>query len=256
MVGARNVRNGPGVRPLTRKFPQTVHGLAELAVAKLADLARNSRARIRLARDRHRPAGLPEGDDDGRGRRQCGDHGYDALQLPVDTQGLRSNASRRHNGRDSGNARQNGGMSAAEITLLSGDGAAEAEALGRLLAQVSSHPVPLTADRVREVLRTPSTSVLVARLGGEIVGMALLLTLTTLSGDTGYVEEVVVDQTARGQHISTALMRALLDLAARKGLRFVDLTSRPSRVVANRLYQSLGFRLRETNCYRHDLATR
>jgi GNAT superfamily N-acetyltransferase len=166
------------------------------------------------------------------------------------------NASRRHNGRDSGNARQNGGMSAAEITLLSGDGAAEAEALGRLLAQVSSHPVPLTADRVREVLRTPSTSVLVARLGGEIVGMALLLTLTTLSGDTGYVEEVVVDQTARGQHISTALMRALLDLAARKGLRFVDLTSRPSRVVANRLYQSLGFRLRETNCYRHDLATR
>jgi ribosomal protein S18 acetylase RimI-like enzyme len=147
-------------------------------------------------------------------------------------------------------------MSAAEITLLSGDGAAEADALGRLLAQVSSRPVALTAERVREVLRTPSTSVLVARLDGQIVGMALLLTLTTLSGDTGYVEEVVVDEAARGRNISTALMRALLDLAARKGLRFVDLTSRPSRDAANHLYRSLGFRLRETNCYRYDLTPR
>jgi ribosomal protein S18 acetylase RimI-like enzyme len=51
-------------------------------------------------------------------------------------------------------------------------------------------------------------------------------------------------------------MRALLDLAARKGLRFVDLTSRPSRDAANHLYRSLGFRLRETNCYRYDLTPR
>jgi ribosomal protein S18 acetylase RimI-like enzyme len=83
--------------------------------------------------------------------------------------------------------------------------------------------------------------------------MALLLTLTTLAGDTGDVEEVVVDQAARGQHISTALMRRLLELAADKGMRFVDLTSRPSRDIANNLYHPLGFELRETNCYRHHL---
>jgi ribosomal protein S18 acetylase RimI-like enzyme len=152
--------------------------------------------------------------------------------------------------------RNNDQMSAAEITVLSDDGAQEAGALKLLLAQVSSSAAPLTPERVREVLQTPSTSVLVARLDGEIVGMALLLTLTTLSGDTGYVEEVVVDQAARGQHISTALMRGLLELAAQKGLRFVDLTSRPSRDIANNLYQSLGFKLRDTNCYRHDLSTR
>jgi ribosomal protein S18 acetylase RimI-like enzyme len=144
-------------------------------------------------------------------------------------------------------------MSAAEISVLAGDGAREAEALARLLAQVSSRAAPLSPERVREVLRTPSTSVLVARLDGEIVGMAVLLTLTTLSGDTGYVEEVVVDESARGQHVSTALMRALLDLAARKGMHFVDLTSRPSRDAANDLYRSLGFTLRQTNCYRYDL---
>jgi ribosomal protein S18 acetylase RimI-like enzyme len=144
-------------------------------------------------------------------------------------------------------------MSAAEISVLSGDGGQEAGALGRLLAQVSSRAAPLTAERVRDVLRTPSTSVLVARVDGEIVGMALLLTLTTLSGDTGYVEEVAVDRAARGRHIGTALMTGLLELAARKGLRFVDLTSRPSRQAANGLYRSLGFELRETNCYRHHL---
>ena len=151
---------------------------------------------------------------------------------------------------------KNDRMSAAKITVLSSDGTQEAEALGRLLQQVSSSAAPLTPERVREVLRTPSTSVLVARLDGEVVGMALLLTLTTMSGDTGYVEEVIVDQAARGQHIGTALMRGLLDLAAQKGLRFVDLTPRPSRDMANNLYQSLGFQLRPTNCYRHSLDTR
>jgi hypothetical protein len=56
-----------------------------------------------------------------------------------------------------------------------------------------------------------------------------------------------------GRHVSTALMQGLLELAAQKGLRFVDLTSRPSRAIANDLYQSLGFKLRETNCYRDNL---
>lgn len=149
--------------------------------------------------------------------------------------------------------RKNGQMSRAEITVIDGDGAGDTEALGRLLAQVSGRAAPLTPERLRHVLRTPSTSILVARLDGEIVGMALLLTLTTLSRDTGYVEEVVVDHSVRGQHISTALMNGLLELAARKGLHFVDLTSRPSREVANGLYRSLGFKLRETNCYRYDL---
>jgi ribosomal protein S18 acetylase RimI-like enzyme len=144
-------------------------------------------------------------------------------------------------------------MTQVEVSVLADANADTVEVLGRLLAQVSSRGALLTAERVREVSRSPSTSILVARLDGKIVGMALLLTLTTLARTTGYVEEVVVDQAARGQHISTALMTTLLDLAVAKGLEFVDLTSRPSRNVANGLYQSLGFKRRETNCYRYDL---
>jgi ribosomal protein S18 acetylase RimI-like enzyme len=146
-------------------------------------------------------------------------------------------------------------MSQVEFSVLelADADAGTVEVLRQLLAQVSSNAPRLEADRVREVLRTPSTSILVARADRKIVGMALLLTLTTLARTTGYVEEVVVDKAARGQHVSTALMTALLDLAVTKGIEFVDLTSRPSRTIANGLYQSLGFKLRETNCYRNDL---
>jgi ribosomal protein S18 acetylase RimI-like enzyme len=145
-------------------------------------------------------------------------------------------------------------MSTPEITVLRPEQAGDAAAaLARLLEQVSSRAAPLTAARVASVLAAPATSVLVARLHGEIVGLALLATLTTLAGDTGYVEEVAVDEAARGQHVATALMGGLIDLARQKGLWCLELTTRPSRVAANRLYQSLGFSLRDTNCYRLDL---
>jgi ribosomal protein S18 acetylase RimI-like enzyme len=145
-------------------------------------------------------------------------------------------------------------MSTPQVAVLGPDEAGEAAAaLARLLPQVSSRAAPLTAARVARVLATPATSVLVARLDGKIVGMALLATLTTLAGDTGYVEEVAVDEAARGQHVATALMGGLIDLARQKELWCLELTTRPSRVAANQLYQSLGFSLRETNCYRLDL---
>lgn len=146
-------------------------------------------------------------------------------------------------------------MGIPEIRILTSDNADDdaIAAIGRLLGQVSSSAPPLTEERARQVLVAPSTSVLVARVDGQIVGMALLLTLTTFAGGSGYVEEVVVDDAARGQHIGTALMAALLDLAAQKDMRFVDLTSRPAREPANALYRSLGFTQRQTNNYRHAL---
>jgi ribosomal protein S18 acetylase RimI-like enzyme len=145
-------------------------------------------------------------------------------------------------------------MSTPQISVLSPEQAEDVTAaLARLLPQVSSRAAPLTAARVASVLATPATSVLVARLDGQIVGMALLATLTTLAGDTGYVEEVVVDEAARGHHVAAALMGGLIDLARQKHLWCLELTTRPARVAANGLYQSLGFSRRETNCYRLDL---
>lgn len=94
-------------------------------------------------------------------------------------------------------------MGTPEISILTSDNADgdAIAAIGRLLGQVSSSAPPLTEERAWQVLAAPSTSVLVARLDGQIVGMALLLTLTTFAGGSGHVEEVVVDDAARGRHI-------------------------------------------------------
>ena len=68
-----------------------------------------------------------------------------------------------------------------------------------------------------------------------------------------WIEDVVVDEAARGRGVGEALNRAALDRAAAAGARTVDLTSRPSREAANRLYQRIGFAPRDTNVYRYDL---
>jgi len=63
----------------------------------------------------------------------------------------------------------------------------------------------------------------------------------------------VVDSSARGKGVGEALSREALRLAVEKGARTVELTSRPSRAAANRLYRRLGFVERETSVYRYTL---
>jgi ribosomal protein S18 acetylase RimI-like enzyme len=68
-----------------------------------------------------------------------------------------------------------------------------------------------------------------------------------------WIEDVVVDESARGRGVGDLLNRAALDRARELGAKTVDLTSRPSREAANRLYQRIGFVARDTNVYRFDL---
>jgi ribosomal protein S18 acetylase RimI-like enzyme len=128
------------------------------------------------------------------------------------------------------------------------------EALARLLPQLSrSAPAP-TREDVAEMVAAPATRVFVARdQSGSIVGTLTLALFRIPSGPRAWIEDVVVDQSARGQGVGEALTQAALRVAAGAGTRTVDLTSRPSREAANRLYQRLGFGLRETNVYRYEL---
>jgi len=93
---------------------------------------------------------------------------------------------------------------------------------------------------------------LVARLDGRIVGSLTLALFRIPTGMRAWIEDVVVDEAARGHGVGDALNRAALEIAAERGARTVDLTSRPSREAANRLYRRLGFQPRETNVYRFD----
>ena len=126
------------------------------------------------------------------------------------------------------------------------------EAMVRLLPQLSSSAPAPTSAELDEIATSPATVLLVARLDGRIVGSLTLALFRIPTGMRAWIEDVVVDEAARGHGVGDALNRAALQIAAERGARTVDLTSRPSREAANRLYRRLGFQPRETNVYRFD----
>jgi ribosomal protein S18 acetylase RimI-like enzyme len=99
----------------------------------------------------------------------------------------------------------------------------------------------------------PATTLLVAKADGRVVGMLTVAIFRVPTGVRAWVEDVVVDDDARGSGVASALVKAALGHAEKQGARTVDLTSRPEREAANRLYVRLGFEQRETNVYRRTL---
>lgn len=124
------------------------------------------------------------------------------------------------------------------------------EPLARLLGQLSSSAT-FDIDRIEAVLDHQATELLVARLDGRIVGMATLVSYPLPTGMRGHVEDVVVDQSLRGRGIARHLLETMTAMAGAQGMRTLDLTSRPSRESALRLYESVGFKRRETNVLRY-----
>ncbi|MEV6840831.1 GNAT family N-acetyltransferase [Streptomyces sp. NPDC051133] len=126
------------------------------------------------------------------------------------------------------------------------------DAFGRLLPQLSSRARPLDHEAVSRLMTCDTNTVLMARTADGIVG-TLTLTLVPLpSGLRGRVEDVVVDTAARGQGVAGLLIREALRIAEKAGARTVDLTSRPDRGAANRLYERLGFQARHSTVYRQE----
>jgi ribosomal protein S18 acetylase RimI-like enzyme len=128
------------------------------------------------------------------------------------------------------------------------------EAFERLIPQLSRSNAPPGRDQVAEIVGSPACHQLVARADdGRIVGVSTLVVFPIPTGRRAWIEDVVVDESAGGQGIGTQLTEAMLDLARELGCTTVDLTSRPSREAANRLYRRVGFEQRETNVYRFTL---
>ncbi len=128
------------------------------------------------------------------------------------------------------------------------------EAVRRLVPQLSSSAPPPSEVDLGEIVGSPGCVLFVARVGGEIIGMLTLATYRIPTGLNAVIEDVVVDDTVRGRGTGAALVQAALDEAARRRARHVDLTSRPSREAANRLYQKMGFDVRDTNVYRRPMS--
>lgn len=125
------------------------------------------------------------------------------------------------------------------------------EAFGRLLPQLSRSAKPLDAAALAAVASSPAVTVLVARSDDRIVGSLSLVIFRIPTGLRAWIEDVVVDEAARGQGVGALLTREALRLARAAGVRTVDLSTRPSRVAAGRLYEREGFKQRETRMYRY-----
>jgi ribosomal protein S18 acetylase RimI-like enzyme len=136
-----------------------------------------------------------------------------------------------------------------EVTALTKELVERFEAL---LPQLSSSTVP-DSELLRAVIASSATTLLVGRVDNEIFGMCTLVTFTIPTGIRCWIEDVVVDEGARGHGLGAAIVTEAIQLARSRGAKSVDLTSRPGRLEANRLYERLGFERRETNVYRYGL---
>ncbi len=123
-------------------------------------------------------------------------------------------------------------------------------ALHHLDTQLSEKKSTITPAQVRRLLAAKQSEVFVLKDGATLCGMATLVYAEMLDGRAAHVDDVVVDEAYRGRGLATLLMQHLIDRARRQKARFIELTSRPARVAANKLYQKLDFALRETNVYR------
>jgi ribosomal protein S18 acetylase RimI-like enzyme len=124
------------------------------------------------------------------------------------------------------------------------------EGLNELLPQLSTNAAPLTTDDVEALVASPVTVLFVARDEGRIVGSLTLVVFAIPTGLRAWIEDVVVDAAARGAGVGEALTNAAIEESRRRHVRSLDLTTRPSREAANRLYARLGFERRDTNVYR------
>lgn len=149
------------------------------------------------------------------------------------------------------------GVSPVKVEIVTTLTPAIVDAVHRLVPQLSTSNPPPTLEQLGEIVESPATDLFIALDGdGTIVGMSTLAVFRIPTGQRAWIEDVVVDEAARGRGVGgvgDTLNRAMLDRARERECITVDLTSRPSREAANRLYARLGFQRRDTNVYRYDL---
>ena len=140
-----------------------------------------------------------------------------------------------------------------QIQLLTPDNRIDglAPRLKELFRQLTVHREPLDLDKV--LAKENNITLLVCREEEKIAGMASLCTYKVISGHKGWIEDVVVDESERGKGIGRLLMNRLIDLAKEKGLSELFLFTGYHRKPAIAMYESLGFKEKESHLYSMDL---
>lgn len=124
------------------------------------------------------------------------------------------------------------------------------EAINRLIAQLSTSSHTFTEAELNSLIASPQSHLYALEYDEKIIGMVTLCIYQCPTGRKAWIDDVVVDQNHRGKGYGKLMVRKAMEECQNRGNVTLMLTSRPSRIVANQLYQSLGFEKRETNVYK------
>ena len=124
------------------------------------------------------------------------------------------------------------------------------EAMQRFLDQLTSSPMTLTEEMFNQLLASPNNHLFFLWKDEQIAGMLTVGIYYSPTGGKAWIEDVVVDESFRGQGLSKLLVAHAIEFTQSKQITTLMLTSNPKRVAANKLYQAMGFERKETNVYR------
>ena len=124
------------------------------------------------------------------------------------------------------------------------------EAMQRFLDQLTSNPMTLTEEMFKELLASSNSYLFFLMQDGQIAGMLTVGIYYSPTGGKAWIEDVVVDEAFRGEGLSKLLVAHAIEFTKSKQVPSLMLTSNPKRIVANKLYQAMGFSRKETNVYR------
>lgn len=123
------------------------------------------------------------------------------------------------------------------------------EALARLLPQLTPGTALPGDEALRRLVAGGPSALFAAWRDGRIAGMLTLAWYDAPSGRKAWIEDVVVDASARGCGLGEALVEAGMRHAASIGAGRVSLTSNPARTAARALYRKMGFEAAETTVF-------
>ena len=124
------------------------------------------------------------------------------------------------------------------------------EAMQRFLNQLTTHPMTLTETMFRQLIDSENSHLFFLMKEGQIAGMLTVGIYYSPTGGKAWIEDVVVDETFRGQGLSKRLVAHAIEFTQSKQIPLLMLTSNPKRIADNKLYQAMGFSRKETNVYR------
>lgn len=127
------------------------------------------------------------------------------------------------------------------------------EAMQRFLDQLTTNPMTLTEDMCRQLFESENSHLFFLVKDEQIVGMLTVGIYHSPTGGKAWIEDVVVDESFRGQGLSKLLVAHAIEFTKSMGIPSLMLTSNPKRIAANKLYQTMGFERKETNVYRMKL---